>query len=99
MLGRFWLFCSVAALLHVPLGSVAGAATATNRPTAGSVVFAADRAVHGGGAIFPDLYLLQPNRPLRQITHTTYSEVEPAASPDGTWIAFFAPTRGLGVVH
>jgi dipeptidyl aminopeptidase/acylaminoacyl peptidase len=77
----------------------AGAAAATPRPGP-EIVFAADPSVQDGGAVSPDLFAIRPDGSgLHRITRTAYGEVEPAASPDGRLLAFFAPARGLGVVR
>jgi hypothetical protein len=82
-------------------GLALGAAVALGTPRPGpEIVFAADPAVQDGGAVFPDLFAIRPDGTgLRRITRTAYGEVEPAASPDGRWLAFFAPSRGIGVVR
>lgn len=82
------------------LPALALAATAAPPSVAPAIVFAADPSVRDGGAVFPDLYAVRPDGTrLRRITRTPHGEVEPAASPNGRWIAFFAPARGIGVVR
>lgn len=81
---------AAAALVAAATAPLAGAAQSSNAPV---IVFAADRAPSISG----DVFRVDANGHVANLTHSPWQDTEPAVSPDGKLIAFFSDRAGGGL--